>query len=104
MLLHGDLYARHLLVDASHDLCGVIDWGDVCIGDPSIDLGIAWSFFPAEGRRRFFAIYGEVDAATAERARFNAVNHAIAAALPMTPIARYQFIAVSASPVTHVTP
>ena len=33
-----------------------------------------------------------------------AVNHAIATALPMTAVARYQFMATSASPVIQVTP
>lgn len=48
---HGDLYARHLLwqargadPDSAPGLCGVIDWGDLCLADPAIDLGILWGF------------------------------------------------------------
>ncbi|MCH7839494.1 MAG: phosphotransferase [Planctomycetes bacterium] len=37
-LVHRDLYARHMLVDDDGRPCGVIDWGDVHVGDPAIDL------------------------------------------------------------------
>ena len=60
VLLHGDLHFRHLLVDAGGARVGVIDWGDVCRGDPSIDLSLLWSFFPAEGRAAFLDAYGPV--------------------------------------------
>lgn len=39
--VHGDLYACHLLIDDSRDLAGVIDWGDVHLGDPALDLSVA---------------------------------------------------------------
>ena len=42
VLLHGDLHVRHVLVEQG-TLSGVIDWGDVCVGDPSIDLLFVWS-------------------------------------------------------------
>ena len=38
VVAHGDLHMRHLLVDGDGELTGVIDWGDVCRGDPSVDL------------------------------------------------------------------
>jgi aminoglycoside phosphotransferase (APT) family kinase protein len=41
-LTHGDLHARHLLVDDSGAATAVIDWGDVCVADPGIDLSIAY--------------------------------------------------------------
>ena len=50
VVLHGDLHFRHLLVDEDGALTGVIDWGDLCCGDPSIDISLLWSFFPPEGR------------------------------------------------------
>jgi Ser/Thr protein kinase RdoA (MazF antagonist) len=40
-IVHGDLYARHVLVDERGALSGVIDWGDIHLGDPAIDLAIA---------------------------------------------------------------
>jgi len=75
--LHGDLYARHLLVDAEKRLCGVIDWGDVHLGDPSVDLSVAFSFLPLSARERFRSAYGAVDPAAWDRARFRALNYGI---------------------------
>jgi len=78
-LLHGDLYARHLLADEAHRLCGLIDWGDLHRGDPALDLSIAFSFLPASGdaRAEFRAAYGAVDEATWDRARFRALNYGV---------------------------
>jgi aminoglycoside phosphotransferase (APT) family kinase protein len=74
-VVHGDLYVRHLLVDDGLRLCGVIDWGDVHVGDPAVDLAIAYSFLPAAARPRFFSIYGACDDATRSLARFRALSH-----------------------------
>ena len=73
-LTHGDLYSRHLLTDGT-TLTGVIDWGDVHVGDPAVDLAIVWSFLPPEGRRIFEEIYGAIDEPTAQLARMRALNH-----------------------------
>lgn len=41
-LTHSDLGAEHLIFDDGGALAGVIDWGDVCVGDPAVDFaGIA---------------------------------------------------------------
>lgn len=71
--VHGDLYARHLLVDAAGALSGVIDWGDVHRGDPALDLSIAFAILPPSAREGFFAAYGDIDRATEDRARFRAI-------------------------------
>lgn len=73
LLLHGDLYARHLLVDENKRPCGVIDWGDVHAGDPAIDLSLAYGFLPPAARPTFFARYGDVDDDTHARARLRAL-------------------------------
>jgi aminoglycoside phosphotransferase (APT) family kinase protein len=73
VLLHGDLHVRHLVV-ADDALAGVIDWGDVCRGDPSVDLSLLWSFFPPDARHAFLAAYGPVSDAQLLRARALAVN------------------------------
>jgi len=39
---HGDLHVRHLLVDRDGSATGVIDWGDLCLADPAVDLSIAY--------------------------------------------------------------
>lgn len=73
MLVHGDLHIRHVLVD-SGSIAGVIDWGDVCVGDPSIDLQVAWSLLSADARSQFFEEYGPIDEERALRARVLAIR------------------------------
>jgi aminoglycoside phosphotransferase (APT) family kinase protein len=44
-LVHYDLCDGHVLVDvAARRACGVIDWGDTCIGDPAMDLAGLWQW------------------------------------------------------------
>lgn len=71
--LHGDLHLRHVLVEEG-SLAGVIDWGDTCVGDPSIDLQIAWSLLSADGRAGFFSEYGPIGEERELRARMLAVG------------------------------
>lgn len=71
-VLHGDLHAAHVLVDG--DATGVIDWGDVCMGDPAIDLSIAFGALAGPARAAFLAAHGPLDAVTELRARAIAVN------------------------------
>lgn len=78
--VHGDLYARHLVVDAQGRIQGVIDWGDVHRGDPAADLMVAFGFLPATARDGFFRAYGEVDPPTRRAARRRALFHAVAVA------------------------
>jgi aminoglycoside phosphotransferase (APT) family kinase protein len=72
-LAHGDLHIRHLLAGADGRLSGVIDWIDVCRGDPGIDLGVYWSFVPPDGRAAFAAEYGPMAPDALLRARVLAV-------------------------------
>jgi aminoglycoside phosphotransferase (APT) family kinase protein len=74
VVAHGDLHIRHVMVEPDGELTGVIDWGDVCRADPSIDLSLLWSFFGADGRAAFLAEYGPVSEAQLLRARALAVN------------------------------
>jgi aminoglycoside phosphotransferase (APT) family kinase protein len=75
-LLHGDLYARHLLVDAAGAPTGVIDWGDIHLGHVAVDLALAFELLPPSARDTFRAAYGPVDDATWSLARFRAIYHA----------------------------
>lgn len=68
-LVHGDLDSRHLLFN-SGILSGIIDWGDLGINNRAVDLGIIWDFYPTECQKIFFDIYGDVDQATWQYARF----------------------------------
>jgi aminoglycoside phosphotransferase (APT) family kinase protein len=76
VLVHGDLHVRHVLVDAEGVPSGVIDWGDVCVGDPSIDLALYWSQFDAAARAAFQDAYGQakLTAARLLRARVLALS------------------------------
>ncbi|MDT7547308.1 MAG: hypothetical protein QOE99_3418 [Actinomycetota bacterium] len=67
-LVHGDLHVRHLMVEGGA-ASGVIDWGDVCLADPSVDLSLAFSAFAGDARQAFLAAYGAISNETALRAR-----------------------------------
>lgn len=79
-VVHGDLQAAHFLFGRDRALAGVIDWGDVHLGDPGVDLMIAFTFLPPPARAAFFAEYGEVDEATLATARRRAIFHSGAVA------------------------
>ncbi len=68
--VHGDLHPANLLV-ADGRLSGVIDFGDITVGDPAYDLAVAWMWLPAAVRPAFRAVagVGADDAATWARAR-----------------------------------
>jgi aminoglycoside phosphotransferase (APT) family kinase protein len=66
--LHGDLHARNVLVKEAR-LAGVIDWGDMCRGDPATDLASVWMLLPSRAARlEALATYG-ASAQTDLRAR-----------------------------------
>ncbi|RDZ17784.1 phosphotransferase [Priestia megaterium] len=73
VLVHGDLHIRNMIVDQNNIVSGIIDWGDVHIGHPAVDLAIAYSFLPSNGREHFFREYGEVDEKTHRLAKWKAV-------------------------------
>jgi aminoglycoside phosphotransferase (APT) family kinase protein len=77
VLCHGDLYGRHVLVDAG-GASGVIDWGDAHLGEPAVDLSIAWSLFGPEAREALLAVYGIVGPGTRIRAAARATFHSLA--------------------------
>ncbi|QKW07320.1 aminoglycoside phosphotransferase family protein [Streptomyces sp. NA04227] len=76
--LHADLHPANVLT-ADGTLCGVIDFGDLCAGDPAWDLAAAWLLLPDGAVNRFHAAYEPApDAATLRRARGLAVLKALA--------------------------
>jgi aminoglycoside phosphotransferase (APT) family kinase protein len=74
--VHGDLYARHLILSEADTLAGVIDWGDLHVNDPAADLSIAWSFLPPSARDDFRRGYGTIDASSWRLARLRALHYA----------------------------
>ncbi|CAH0241685.1 Bifunctional AAC/APH [Peribacillus sp. Bi96] len=72
-LVHGDIHIRNVLLNDEGILTGIIDWGDVHIGNPAIDFSFLYSYFPKEARQSFFEIYGEIEKETECLARFRAI-------------------------------
>jgi aminoglycoside phosphotransferase (APT) family kinase protein len=60
-LAHGDLHLRHLLVDEAGAPTAVIDWIDVCRGDPGIDLPLYWCLLTPAAREELRAVYPVTD-------------------------------------------
>ena len=58
VVIHGDLHARNILLFQSR-FSGIIDWGDVCQGDPATDLASIWMLFKKkEDRDGILDMYG----------------------------------------------
>jgi aminoglycoside phosphotransferase (APT) family kinase protein len=75
--VQGDLEGNCLIRDGR--LCGIVDWGSACVGDPAVDVQVVWSpLFTADSRRGFLDAL-EVDDATLARSRGAAINQACAA-------------------------
>jgi len=59
--LHGDLHPANLLVRGG-ELAVVLDFGDVCAGDPATDLATGWLSLDAYGRSEFRTLLDYDDA------------------------------------------
>jgi aminoglycoside phosphotransferase (APT) family kinase protein len=73
-LVHGDLYPGHVLINASGLPVAVIDWGDVHLGDPALDLAVAYNMLNRSAREAFFWKYG-ADEHARRRAKFKALYY-----------------------------
>lgn len=62
--LHGDLHGLNVLA-ARGRITGVIDFGDLCAGDPATDLASGWLLFDGPGRQQMRAAMAVDDAAWA---------------------------------------
>ena len=56
--MHGDLHVRHVLVGPDGRPAAVIDWGDLAVADPSVDLSLYWSQLDGPARAAFRDAYG----------------------------------------------
>jgi len=75
--VHGDLEGNCLVLDGH--LSGLVDWGSACVGDPAVDVQVAWSpLFTDESRARFLERLNPGQAAI-ERAKAMAIQQACAA-------------------------
>jgi aminoglycoside phosphotransferase (APT) family kinase protein len=66
--LHADLHPANVVV-SDGTLSGVVDFGELCSGDPAIDLAAAWIVLPEGGDAPFFDAYANADPAMIRRAR-----------------------------------
>jgi aminoglycoside phosphotransferase (APT) family kinase protein len=74
--LHGDLHPANVVV-SDGTLSGVIDFGEMCAGDPATDLAAAWLLLPASTASPFFDAYAGANNATIRRAQGWAVLRAL---------------------------
>jgi aminoglycoside phosphotransferase (APT) family kinase protein len=70
---HGDIGPEHILVSDRGDLVGVLDWEELAIGDPVVDLTWLLRTHPAEAERTLAAYGGAPDPAFRARAAFRFV-------------------------------
>jgi aminoglycoside phosphotransferase (APT) family kinase protein len=75
--VHADLDRRNVLVRDGR-LAAVLDWGGVGVGDPAVDVMVAWKLVDAEERERFRELVGVGDA-TWLRAQGWVVSQALSA-------------------------
>ena len=73
--LHADIAAENLLVRGDR-LAALLDFGALCVGDPTVDLMVAWEVLDPAGRDEFRVASG-VDDATWLRGRAWALSLAL---------------------------
>jgi aminoglycoside phosphotransferase (APT) family kinase protein len=64
--IHGDPHPANLIFRGDA-LVGVIDFGDLCAGDPATDLAGGFLALPLESIENYLRAYGDVDDATLRR-------------------------------------
>jgi aminoglycoside phosphotransferase (APT) family kinase protein len=75
--LHADLHPANVLT-RDGNFCGVVDFSDMCAGDPACDLAACWMLLPDGVIDRFHQSYSPgADAATLRRARGWALSKAL---------------------------
>lgn len=75
-ILHGDLYCRHVIVNEKLLPVGLIDFGDIFVGDPGIDLSVGM-IFSESAFQIFLNEYGDVDSTRLQLLLFHAFAHAM---------------------------
>ncbi|WP_328777988.1 aminoglycoside phosphotransferase family protein [Streptomyces canus] len=81
--LHADLHPANALV-SDGTISGIVDFGDLCAGDPATDLAAAWKLLPQDAADSFFSSY----ALTTEAAIHRAKGWAVLSALDLLSIGR----------------
>ncbi len=71
-IVHGDLHVRHILMNGN-SMSGIIDWGDVQVNTPAVDLSCIYALFAREHHERFWKHYGPVSETMKKQAQFRAI-------------------------------
>jgi aminoglycoside phosphotransferase (APT) family kinase protein len=77
VILHGDLVTDHILLEREDRLAGIIDFGDVALGDPAQDLMGFWAYGPDAVRYLVRAYAGIADPGLLHRSHGAFVRHRI---------------------------
>lgn len=86
------------------ELVGIIDWGDVGINSPAVDLGVVFSFYPESCHKAFFDIYKKVDKQTLQYARFVGLYSAITVLLYGHDINKPNLVNESSDSILRINP
>src|SRR5207247_6141966 len=82
-LVHGALHGSQILVTPdTPELAGVIDWGDVHLGDPASDFAVVHSMLPRDCHRDFLEVYGPGKPISWAGAKAHAIWRTIAVVIP----------------------
>jgi aminoglycoside phosphotransferase (APT) family kinase protein len=71
-IVHGDLYSRHILLQ-DNKLVGIIDWGDIHLNTPAVDLSSIYGLLPKVEHPRFWQSYGPVSETMQQQALMRAI-------------------------------
>lgn len=74
--IHGDLHSKNVITRHG-DIVGIIDWGDMCAGDPATDLAAMWMVLDSAGEAPFRAAYGPVSTPLHIRAAGWAISYGL---------------------------
>ncbi|EPA9167658.1 macrolide 2'-phosphotransferase [Escherichia coli] len=85
VVVHGDLYVGHVLIDNTERVSGMIDWSEARVDDPAIDMAAHLMVFGEEGLAKLLLTYEVAGGRVwprlahhiAERLAFGAVTYAL---------------------------
>lgn len=77
VIVHGDLVEEHFLLDErTHKLAGIIDFGDVALGDPAQDFMGLWAYGD-DAVAQCVALYGAGDPGLLDRSRHHFIRYRV---------------------------
>ena len=65
--IHGDLHPDNVIIRGG-TVSAVLDFGDLCAGDPATDMASAWLLLDKDARETLFSVYGSSDGSLHVRA------------------------------------